>query len=198
MVSRPEVVAPQKLTGRLTRVLTTAGKGRLGFQSTTVERLEVDFEGIIANRHRGWTRSSDARVPYLARGTTIRNDRQVSLVSVEDLAEIARRLDIPHLDPAWLGANLVVSGVANFSFLPRGTHLFPVGGAVLTVTDQNAPCTLAGDAISRQVPDRPEIRLQFSALAQGLRGVVAVVERPGVIEADTAITARLPAQWLYQ
>jgi hypothetical protein len=196
-VSGPDLLAPCKLTGRIDAVLTTAAKGRLGFQSQPVSRLEVDLEGIAGNRHRGWTRPADARVPYLPRGTVMRNDRHVSIVSVEELAEIARRLDLPALDPAWIGANMVLSGIPRLSYLPRGTHLFTSGGTVLTVTDQNAPCTLAGDAIARRVADRPELKLQFPAVAKGLRGIVAVIEHPGTIDPDTAIEARLPMQWLY-
>jgi hypothetical protein len=178
-------------------VLSTQAKDRLGFQAKRVETLEVDLEGIVGNRHRGWTRAADSRVPYLKRGTTIRNERQVSLVSIEDLAEIARRLEIERVDPAWIGANVVVSGIALFSHLPRGTHLFAPGGTILIVTDMNAPCTLAGEAVASHVPGRPEIKLQFPKLAQGLRGVVATVEHPGAIKSGDALTARVPAQWVY-
>jgi hypothetical protein len=196
--SRLETVPPRKLKGRIAAVLTTAAKGRMGFLSQVSACLEVDLEGISGNRHRGWTRRADARAPYLRRGTVMRNDRHVSIVSVEELAEIARRLDIPALDPAWIGANVVVSGIPRLSYLPRGAHLFSTGGAILTVTDQNAPCTLAGEGISRHVADRPEIKLLFPTVAQGLRGVVAAVEHPGTLEADTALDVRLPAQWIYR
>jgi MOSC domain len=197
MSAPPAVIPARKLAGRVTTVLTTKAMGRLGFQSQPVAALHLDLEGITDNRHRGWTRTSDARVPYLPRGTVIRNERQVSLVSAEDLTEIARRLAIPQLDPRWIGANIVVCGMIDFSYLPRGTHLLFPGGAILIITDQNAPCALSGDAIAHQVPDRPEIKPKFAKVAQGLRGVVATVERGGSVEPGVAFDARLPAQWLY-
>ncbi len=197
MTKAPDVTPPRKVIGRVETVLSTAAKGRLGFQSEPVVELTLDLEGIVGNRHRGWTRGADGRVPYLPRGTTMRNERHLSIVSVEDLAAIAEKLDIEHLDPRWIGANVVVSGIAHFSYLPRGTHLMLAGKVILIVTDQNAPCMLAGEAIAKHIADRPEIKLQFPALAQGLRGVVASVEHGGVMSAGMKIEARVPTQWLY-
>ncbi len=178
-------------------MLNATGKGRLDFRSVTVERLDLDFEGIVGNRHRGFTRGADARVPYLKRGTEIRNTRQLSIVSVEDCAEIGRRLKLDRFDPAWLGANIVVEGIPRFSFLPRGTRLFFDGGAILTVEDQNAPCSIAGEAVMLAHPGRDDLKLAFPKLAKGLRGLVVTVEHPGQLTAGTDITARLPEQWIY-
>ncbi len=197
MSKAPAVTPPRKVIGKIEAVYSTAGKGRLGFQSERVDELVLDLEGIVGNRHRGWTRKADGRVPYLPRGTIIRNERHLSLISIEDLAAMADKLDIEHLDPRWIGANVVVSGLPHFSYLPRGTHMMLPGKTVLIVTDQNAPCTLSGEAIAAQVPGRPEIKLQFPGLAQGLRGVVATVEHGGTIAAGMTIDARLPAQWMY-
>jgi hypothetical protein len=195
MTHAPTLHPPRKRTGRIETVLAANAGGRLGFQSAPCSRLTVDHEGIVDNRHRGWTRKADARTPYLKRGKPIRNDRQVSLVSVEDLAAIAQLFDLPVVDPAWLGANVVVSGLAHFSYLPRGTRLF-TGDAILTVTDQNAPCSLTGEAIA-VATGHNNIKLAFAKRAQGLRGLVAAIEHPGVIEAGVALEARLPAQWIY-
>jgi MOSC domain len=193
----PKTLPKRKLLGQIVSVLTTSAQDRMGFQSTSCPSLELDLEGIVANRHRGWTRKADARVPYLKRGTIMRNDRHLSLVSVEDLAEMARRLDLERIEPSWIGANIVVSGLPQFSFLPRGTHLFTTGGAVLTVTDQNDPCTLSGAAIAAQCPARPEVKLNFPKLAHGLRGVVAVVEHAGQVAVGSELTVRVPSQWIY-
>jgi hypothetical protein len=193
----PAVTPPRKVIGKVEAVYSTSAKSRLGFQSEAMEKLTVDLEGIVTNRHRGWTRKADGRVPYLPRGTTIRNERHLSIVSTEDLAIMAEKLDIAHLDPRWLGANVVVSGIPHFSYLPRGTHLMLPAKTILNVTDQNAPCTLSGEAIASHVIDRPDIKRQFPALAHGLRGVVATVEHGGTIAAGMTIDARVPAQWLY-
>jgi hypothetical protein len=45
---------------------------------------------------------------------------------------------------------------------------------------------------------RPDVRAQFAMVAQGLRGVVAAVEHPGLISAGMAFEARVPARWLYR
>ncbi len=192
------VTPASKLSGRLNRVLSASGKGRLDFQSHTVERLEIDFEGIVGNRHRGWTRPADGRVPYLTRGTEIRNTRHLSIVSVEDCAEIARRLEVSAFDPAWIGANVVVQGIPHLSFLPRGSKMFFDGGAILIITDQNAPCVIAGEAVSIANRGRGDITMAFPKIAKGWRGLVATVEHPGTITAGGEITVRLPEQWIYR
>jgi hypothetical protein len=191
------VTAVSKVGGRVAQVLNAQGHGRLDFRSHKLDVLTLDFEGIAANRHRGHTRKADARVPYLKRGTEMRNSRHLSLVSAEDCAEIARRLDLTFFDPAWLGANVVLEGIPHFSYLPRGAKLLFDGGIVLNNEDQNAPCGLAGEAIAAANPGRDDIKLAFAKIAKGLRGIVVTVECPGAISAGMSLTVRLPEQWIY-
>ncbi len=194
----PFHVAPAyKIQGRIARVLNATGKGRLDFRSYSVERLELDFEGIVGNRHRGHTRKADSRVPYLKRGSEMRNSRHVSMVSMEDCAELARRLDLSSFDPAWIGANVVVEDIQHFSYLPRGAKLFCEGGAVLDNEDQNSPCLIAGEAAGLANPGRDDIKRVFPKIAKGLRGILVTVEHPGVIVPGGLITLRLPEQWIY-
>lgn len=194
----PQVIPAFKRQGRITAVLTTEGKGQWDFPTHEAGVLAVDHQGIEGNRHRGWTRGADSRVPYLKRGTVIRNTRHLSLVSSEDLAEIASRLDVPRVDGRWIGANLVIEGIERLSFLPRGTRLFSEGGAILIIEDQNAPCRFAGKTVADSCEGRPDIELEFPKVAKGLRGLVASVEHPGTIGAGTSIEARIPAQWIYR
>lgn len=167
------------------------------FETRRVAALDLDHEGISGDRHRGPLRKAGGREPWYARGTPIRNMRALSLVSEEDLSAIAQALDIPALAPEWIGANLLVRGLPHFSFLPAGTHLFFEGGAVLVATGLNKPCRVAGAAIERHVADGRDLALAFPQKAQGLRGIVAVVERPGVIAAGSGFEARIPDQWIY-
>ena len=194
----PIAVPESKRQGRVARLLNATGKGRLDFRSHTVEHLELDFEGIIGNRHRGHTRRADGRVPYLKRGTEMRNSRHLSMVSVEDCVEVARRLELPAFDPAWIGANLVVEGIPHFSYLPRASKLFFEGGVILTNEDQNAPCSLSGEAVMLANPGRDDIKLAFPKIAKGLRGLVVTVEHPGQLTAGGTINVRLPEQWIYR
>ena len=76
------------------------------------------------------------------------------------------------------------------SFIPRGTRLFFPSGAVLAVTDQNAPCRIAGAEVERNLPASDGLALRFAAAAKRLRGVVAYVDRPGIIaQLATALAA---------
>lgn len=168
-----------------------------GFQTRPVPALTLDCDGISGDNHHGPVRKAGGREPWHRRGTLIRNTRAVSLVSRDDLAAIARALDIEAVDPAWIGANLVLDGFPHFSFLPAGTRLFFAGGAVLLVTEINRPCRIAGAAIAGHIPARPDLALDFAKKAQGLRGVVAVVERAGRIADQDSVEAHIPAQWTY-
>jgi hypothetical protein len=196
-MTEPDIIPGRKLLGRIVAVFVTADVTSKGFQTDTVAGLTLALDGIEGSRHRGWSMPADARVPYLPRGTPMRGTRAVSLVSVEDMAEAAARLKIARIDPRWIGANIVVEGIERLSYLPRGTKLFCDGGAILTVEGMNAPCRGAGAAIAAQT-GRPEIELDFAKVAQRLRGLIASVEHPGIVSADTALTARVPEQWLYR
>ena len=196
-MAEPDIIPGRKISGRIISVFVTADTTPKGFQTATVTSLTLALDGVEGSRHRGWTMPADSRVPYLPRGTLMRGTRAVSLVSVEDMAEAASRLDIPGIDPRWVGANIVVEGIERLSYLPRGTKLFCDGGAIIVVEGMNAPCRGAGAAIAGHT-DRPDIELEFAKVAQRLRGLIASVEHPGTVKADTTVTARTPEQWLYR
>ena len=168
-----------------------------GFVTRPVERAALDFEGLVGDRHRGLTRKADSRVPWHPRGTPIRNVRQVSLVAPDELAVIARRLEVPAVEASWLGANLVVEGIADLTALPPGTRLHFPGGACLVVEGENAPCRHAGAEVAKHHPGRPGLDLAFVKAAQGRRGLVAWVERPGELVAGSEFELRVPAQKLW-
>lgn len=193
----PEVIPAHKREGRISGVYVTADRTPEGFQTAPAGRLDLALDGIAGSRHQGWTMKADARVPYLQRGTVMRNTRAVSLVSAEDMAEAARRLGLERIDPRWVGANLIVEGIERFSFLPRGTKLMLDGGAILVIEAQNAPCRYAGGAIAQNT-NKPAAELGFPKVATRLRGVVASVEHPGTVRSGMAFAARIPEQWLYR
>ncbi|MFN7035473.1 MAG: MOSC domain-containing protein [Bellilinea sp.] len=166
--------------------------------TTPVSEVQVTFEGFVGDKHAGWTRLSDSRTPHYERGTLIRNDRQVSLVSSEELAEIAQRLNLLSIQPEWLGANLLLSGIPNLTRLPPPARLFFEQGVVLAVSGENLPCTAAGRVIQQNVPERDDLAQQFVKAARGLRGLVAVVEHPGVIALGEKVRADLPSQYHYR
>ena len=70
-----------------------------------------------------------------AQGTEIRNTRQISIVSVEELAFIADSMGIDTLQPEWVGANLLVSGMlVELGKRPFEFFDFTVPGLVLALS----------------------------------------------------------------
>jgi len=190
-----DIVPVQKLKARVAALATGVGSE---VATRGVGRLDLTAEGIPGDRHRGFERKADSRVPWYRRGEMIRNERQVSIVSQEELDAIASDLGIRRLDAEWLGANVIVSGLASLSFLPRGTLMFFQSGAVLAVTGQNAPCRIAGRSVARKNGCAEGLEHRFVEVSTRLRGVVAAVDRPGGIHAGDEISVRVPEQWIWR
>jgi len=163
------------------------------FRTGAVAGLNLDLQGIFGDRHRGFTRRAGAREPWYPRGSEMRSGRQVSLVSVEELAEVARRLEIPVLEAGWIGANVVLEGLPDLTGLPWGTRLVFSGGAVLVNEGENAPCRFAGAEVARHFPARAGLDRLFAKAAVHLRGILARVELAGAI-APGAVTLRMAKQ----
>lgn len=161
------------------------------FQSNTVEQLALVFGGVAGDLHSGPTRKADARTPWHKRGTPIANTRQVSLVSREECALIARALDLEAVDPGLLGANLVVEGIPGLTQLAPATRLQFPSGTTIFVTEANPPCRQPGRKLAAQ-HGRPELELAFPKKAKGLRGLVGLVEREGELRVGDAIRIIVP------
>lgn len=194
---------PKKVSGTATRLLAAHDND---FASHPVDRLVLTHEGIEGDFHAGLTRRSGGREPWYKRGTVMRNERQLSILSEEELGEIAQAMGIKGLEPGWIGANLVVEGIEALSFLPPRTLLFFEGGVTLRVDGYNAPCRLAGSRVAEAVGAPPgpdgdytasDTALAFKDAADMKRGLVAWVEKEGVIEAGERVTARIWQQWIY-
>ena len=174
-----------KLEGHVAGVMVGLEAGSL--VTTRKAEVRVTLEGFEGDRHAGLTRLSDSRTPHYPRGTVIRNSRQVTIVSAEELAEVAAAMGLPALPPEWLGANLCLRGVPALTHLPPSARLYFPGDAVLAVEGENLPCRLPGEVIQSRHPDLPGLATAFPKAALHKRGLVAWVERPGTIrEGDTA------------
>ncbi|WP_419910077.1 MOSC domain-containing protein [Hoeflea sp.] len=191
-----EIIGQQKITGKVGAVYTAAGES---FTTQPVESLALTFEGIIGDRHAGFTRRAGGREPWYPRGTQMRNERQISILSLDELADIAADMGIADVRPEWIGGNLTIEGIPHLSMLPASTLLFFEGGVTLKVDFQNLPCRVAGSAIAENYPDRePDgLSLDFVKAAKRRRGLIAWVEIPGTIRAGEAVRARIPEQWIY-
>ena len=173
---------------RVTDVLLADGAG---FVSRPVDRLELTFDGIAGDRHAGRLRPADARTPWHRRATPIANTRQVSILSQEECAEVAALLGVAAVDPALLGANLVLSGIASLSFLPPATRLQLPSGATVFVTEQNAPCRHPAAEVAAAHGD-PKLAAAFVKAALGRRGLVGLVEREGVVAVGDEVACLAP------
>lgn len=176
------------LSGRIVGLFIGNQKGTL--VSTPQAELTLTFEGIAGDSHAGFTRKADARVPHFPRGTLIRNERQISLVSVEELAQIAAAMQLPEVCAEWLGANLLIEGIPNLTALSPATRLFCEGGAVLVISAENVPCMGPGRVIQRQFDGRKGLASRFPKAAMHRRGLIAMVEKPGQLHVGESVIAR--------
>jgi hypothetical protein len=164
--------------------------------SNRVDSAEVTYQGIQGESHSGLVRKACVRVRNMyTEGTEIRNTRQISILSLEELATIAGKMEVPNLEPEWVGANLLLSGIPNFTKLPPSTRLIFEGGAALVIDVENSPCKYPGEIIERH---HPGSGARFAKSAVGLRGVTAWVEREGQINTGDSIRVYIPPQQIYK
>jgi MOSC domain-containing protein YiiM len=148
------------------------------FLTRAIDDVVLSFAGIEGDAHAGLVARSTVRQRYLPRGVDIRNSRQLSLVSAEELAQTAGLLNVPSpLDWRAYGANLCFSQAPSLTTLAPGTRLVFDSGAIIVVDGENEPCTKTGKALS--VSLGRDVRSAFVKAAMHRRGLVAWVERPG-------------------
>ena len=195
--TEPEILPVRKLAATVAGVY---GAPHDRFQTEAVDALTLGFEGIAGDFHAGYTRRSGGREPWYPRGTEMRNERQLSIVAPDELAEVAARMGIAEVRPEWIGANLLLAGVERLSMLPSGTMLFFKGGVTLKIDAQNGPCRLSGRSIAENagMADVQAGALMFPKVAKRLRGLVAWVEKPGRVVRGEEVSVRVPEQWIYR
>ena len=161
------------------------------------DSMEVTLAGIVEDSHSGFTKPADSRNPEYPRGTEMRNDRQWSTVSLEELSIIAQSMGVPKIDPGWIGANLSLSGIPNLTNLPKGTKLIFPKDAVLLVEAENLPCAGPGKVIASKYPELGIKPSSFPKAAIGKRGLVGVVERPGIIMLKDIVLVKVYEPTIY-
>jgi hypothetical protein len=160
--------------------------------SDPCDSLTLRFTGPEGEDHGGSTRPSCSRVTALyKRGTPIRNSRQLSILSAEELDQIAGRMGLNRLDPALVGASMVLRGLPDFSHLPPASRLLAPSGACVTVNMENRPCTLPAHPIEAR---HPGFGAQFKTAAKGRRGVTAWVEAEGRMQIGDQLRLFVPDQ----
>ncbi len=191
---------PALIPTRFEGTITWLGRVRTGLgQLASVPDIEVfaGFAGAEGEAHGGLTRPACSRVSaQYARDTEIRNVRQFSVLSAEELALIAAQMGLAALDPGLLGASLVIAGIPDFSHLPPSSRLQADSGATLVVDMANRPCTVPAKGIEAAHPGHGA---RFKPAAVGRRGVTAWVEREGVLRVGARVRLHVPDQraWDY-
>lgn len=183
------IINKSDIEGQVLSVLINTD-GEADLTTVGVESVTVDYGGFVGDSHHGLTRKSCVRVlQQYERGTEIRNTRQVSIISEEELQLIAEAIGVEKLAPEWLGANLLIRGIPELTRLPPSTRLVFGSGAVLVVDVENAPCKFPGEIISKVYPEAGK---KFARAAVGLRGVTAWVECEGAVTQGDFVVVHLP------
>lgn len=157
--------------------------------SSRIESVEVSEAGFEGDRHAGLTRPATGRDKDVPRGTPLKNMRQVSLVSSEELQQVSVELEVEEVRPEWLGANLALSGIPDLTKIPEGSQLLFQGGAELIVTGENLPCASPGRELQERNPELGGLQSRFPKAAMGRRGLVAWVRTPGRISIGDRVEA---------
>ncbi|WP_282129274.1 MOSC domain-containing protein [Roseobacter litoralis] len=186
---------PTRFQGRvvwLGRVINTQEKLR----SETLPLADLKFSGIEGECHGGLTRPACVRTKaQYPEGTKIRNVRQLTILSQEELDAIAEDMGMADIDPAWLGASMVIEGIPDFSHVPPSSRLQVESGASLAVDMENRPCIYPGREIEK---DRPGLGPKFKPAAKNRRGVTAWVEREGSVKVGDSVRLHIPDQPVWQ
>lgn len=182
------------LSGRIEALLKNSDRAT-GLEKSRTGSLTLRFDGIEGDCHSGLVRKADVRtLKQYPRDTPIRNVRQLTLLSVEELNDIAQIMEIPEVKPEWVGANLVTSGIPDLTLLPPSARMQFPSGATIVVDMENEPCRYPAEIIEKHNPDQ---KTGFVKAAKNKRGITAWVEREGDVALGDPITIWIPPQRLY-
>lgn len=186
---------PTDFSGKITWLGRVANRAAT-LEAEPLQEIAVGFAGVAGEEHGGLTRPSCSRVlAQHPRDTVIRNVRQFSIVSAEELALIAARMGLERIEPAWVGASIVVEGLPDFTHLPPSSRLQGPDGVTLVVDMENRPCHLPAKVIDGVYPGFGKA---FKAAAKGRRGVTAWVEREGRLAVGDGLRLHIPDQRVWQ
>ena len=167
-------------------------KGDDYFVTEPRDQLVFSSEGIQGDRHFGYETTSGGRFTTLyEKGTRVRNNRQWSAISPQEIDKIAKNLEVEgRLTPELLGINLLLEGVDKLSELPPMAYLVfsphnnfqprRAEDVTLVVYGQALPCIPAGRALVEPLGDAT-LKSRFPKAALGIRGTTGWVEHGGII-----------------
>ncbi|WP_138924207.1 MOSC domain-containing protein [Sulfitobacter sp. BSw21498] len=174
-------------------VVPKLAKGR---RAEPVDAAFASYAGFEDDVHAGLTRASCVRVTNLyPKGTDIRNVRQLSILSDEEMSLIAADMGLDTLDPMHLGTSMVIKGIPDFTHVPPNARLQATSGATITIDMENRPCVLPGREIEK---DSPGHGPKFKSAAAHRRGVTAWIEREGLLRVGDTLRLFIPDQPAWQ
>ncbi|SFR32525.1 MOSC domain-containing protein [Yoonia tamlensis] len=186
---------PTEITGEVVWIGHVTDRD-VSLAATSQNEAELTFAGIPGEAHGGALRPSCSRVvSQYPRGTEIRNVRQLTVLSAEELAQIAADCGVDQFDPALVGASMVVKGIPDFTHLPPSSRLQFADGSAIVVDMENRPCNLPAKVIAQE---NPEAGRKFKAAAENKRGVTAWVEREGRVQVGDSVRLHVPDQRAWQ
>lgn len=161
-------------------------------RAVSVDAVEATLDGFPGEAHGGATRPSCVRVKSQhPQGTIIRNVRQLSVVSAEDLATTAAEMGLEDIDPVLIGASMVIEGIPGFTHIPPSSRLQGPSGACLTIDMENRPCNLPAREIEQEAAG---FGMRYKGAAKGRRGVTAWIERAGRFAVGDVLVLHVPDQ----
>jgi hypothetical protein len=182
-------------TGKVEQLLARLSRND-GFDKQQRQSLSLKLSGPEGDCHTGLTRLSDVRtVLTYKRNTIIRNVRQLTIISVEEMADVAKTMGLASINACWLGANMVTTGIPDLTLLPPSTRLQFPSGATVVVDMENAPCRQVNDEISKTHPEQGP---KFVKAATHKRGLTVWVECEGEVNTGDEIKIFIPPQRIYK
>ncbi|WP_377507801.1 MOSC domain-containing protein [Octadecabacter sp. R77987] len=183
---------PTDMTATVTWLGALTGDDRTAMLGEKYDQIDLTFAGIAGAFHAGLTRPSCSRVTsQYPKGTDIKNERQLSIVSEEELAQIAAAMGVDSIDPARIGATMVIRGIPDFTHVPPSSRLQAPSGATVVVDMENRPCIFPAKSLDVVHPGKGKA---FKPAAAGKRGVTAWVAAQGRVAIGDLLTLHIPDQ----
>ena len=167
-------------------------EGGEGIRSVPAKAVRASYAGVSGEVHAGLTRPSCVRVQtQFVEGTEIRNVRQFSILSAEEMAQTAAEMGLERLEPEWVGASMIIEGIDDFSHVPPSSRLMNADGTSLVIDMQNRPCIWPGKEVEKE---HQGVGKLYKPAAKGRRGVTAWVECEGPLRVGDRLQLHVPDQ----
>lgn len=161
-------------------------------QSIKKKKILLTWEGIVGDRHFGRTKIAGVRENYVPKGTEVMNQRQVSIISKDEIKQIAERMELDSMYPEDLGVNILIDNIKDFSRVPFGSIMQFEHCANILLTGDNFPCIYPGYEIDAR--NGTSKFSKFAKSAMHIRGQTGMCLRPGVIKPKSTFKIIIPKE----